>query len=228
METLERARSTQMARKWELFLIMPQTADLRSITVSTSMTQKLTHLWTTIWETTIFLFLFTGTRRRSDTLESRCRLRNQDRSKKKMQIIKAKKMIPSRKITKKMLSHPAESFSPFSILTKQVLGIKTNLFCVLQPSTYLHLKFHISMQCNAARRITSSKEPLFMISNASTTMTKLLKTLFSTSPSTSLLETLIRLTKVSKIFKIQPFGKRWQSCVSSARDWMLQKFALET
>jgi len=61
------------------------------------------------------------------------------------------------------------------------------------------------MQCNAARRITSSKEPLFMISNAS-----------------------IRLTKVSKIFKIQPFGKRWQSCVSSARDWMLQKFALET
>ncbi len=150
-------------------------------------------------------------------MESRCRLRNQDRSKKKMQIIKAKKMIPSRKITKKMLSHPVESFSPFSILTKQVLGIKTSLFCVLRPSIYLHLKCHISMQFNAARRIISSKGPLFTISNASTTMTKLLKTLFSTFPSTSLLETLIRLTKVSKIFKIQPFGKRWQSCVSSAR-----------
>lgn len=137
-------------------------------------------------------------------------------------------MIHNRKITKKMLSHLAESFSPFSIPTKQVLGIRTSLFFVLQLSIFSHLKCHIFMQCNAARRIISSKGPLFMISNASTTMTKSLKTLFSTSPSISPLEILIRLTKVSKIFKIQPFGKRWRSCVSNARDWMLLKFVSET
>ena len=38
----------------------------------------------------------------------------------------------------------------------------------------------------------------------------------------------MKLTKVLKIFKIQQSGKKWQSCVSSARDSMLLKFVSVT
>ena len=58
----------------------------------------------------IFLFLSTGTKRKSGTSEFRWKLQNQDNLKKKIQIMKVNKRIPSRKITKKTLNHLTESF----------------------------------------------------------------------------------------------------------------------
>lgn len=136
-------------------------------------------------------------------------------------------MIPNNKIkNKNKINLPIDNSSPSSIPIKQESNLKISSYSKPPPLTSLPSKSPISTQSIESKETTSSKKQRFMISKKLTMMMKSSKTLFSTSPSISHLETWMKHTKVSRTFKIQLFGKKWLSCASNVNVSMWPKYVL--
>ena len=148
------------------------------------------------------------------------------RKQRKMRIVT--KIHSNKKKMKTTTNPQIDNSWPSSTPAKQESNLKINLFSKHQLSTSLLSRFLSSTLLTELRETISSKKLLFTISKKLIMMTKSSKILSSTSVSIWLLEILMKLTKVWRIFKIQPFGKKWQSCVSSAKDLMLLKSASVT